>query len=518
MIVLILYIILLLIVTVCENDAARILAVYPSPSISHQIVFRPLTLELIKRGHSVVVLTTDPIYHKSETPVNLTEIDVHDVSYDIYRKEMRSSNIIQGRSNDIVPQLRAIYATRLNLIEKQLENKEVKQILSGKKKFDLLIHEALCTSALIFSHVLKVPVIQISSLGIIPDVPNIVGLPVHPLLYPYPVQQKIYNMTIWDKLKQLYISYELQKIALNYETDSDAILQRVIGAKVPKLSELKKNVELVFLNVHTFWEMNRPVPPNIIYLGGLHQKPERELPEDIRSYLESSTHGVIYVSFGTNVDPTLLPPYKIQTLINVFSKLPYDILWKWSKDELPGRSENIKITKWLPQADFLRHPKIKIFITQGGLQSTDEAITGGVPLIGIPMFADQWYNVEQYVHHGIGVRVDMETIDEEKFRNAINEILNNDSYRRNIVRMKRIIDDQPQTPLERAVFWTEYVLRHGGAKHLRSPAANMSWTEYLELELVFYLLISFLTLLSVIIFMKYKLVKSLKFGSKLKYS
>ncbi|CAG9792439.1 unnamed protein product [Diatraea saccharalis] len=373
-----------------------------------------------------------------------------------------------------------------------------------------------CLSALIFSHVLKVPAIQISSLGTVPDVANIVGAPSHPLLYPYPIYQKIYNLTIWDKLQQLYIYYQFQKIAQDFETGSDTIVQKLIGAKIPKLSELKKNVELVFLNVHSIWEMNRPMPPNVIYLGGLHQQPERKLPKDFQSYLDSSKHGVIYASFGTNIDPTLLPPHKIQILINVFSKLPYDILWKWNKDELHGLSDNIKISKWLPQADLLKHPKIKVFITQGGLQSTDEAIAGGVPLIGIPMVSDQWYNVEQYVHHGIGVRVDMETIDEEKFRNAINEILNNDSYRRNILRIKRIIDDQPQTSLERGVWWTEYVIRHGGAKHLRSPAANMSWTEYLELELFLYLWTTLMILIVGLIFMVYTLIGRKKMNGKLK--
>ncbi|CAG9792440.1 unnamed protein product [Diatraea saccharalis] len=504
-------------VVVVKNHAARILAVYPSPSISHQIVFRPLTLELIRRGHEVVVLTTHPVYRKSDAPANLTEIDLYDVSHDIWRKGMDASNVIRGSNNDIIiPQLRVAFGTMLKVVEKQLQHEEVKIILSGKKKFDLLIHEAFCLSALIFSHVLKVPAIQISSLGTVPDVANIVGAPSHPLLYPYPIYQKIYNLTIWDKLQQLYIYYQFQKIAQDFETGSDTIVQKLIGAKIPKLSELKKNVELVFLNVHSIWEMNRPMPPNVIYLGGLHQQPERKLPKDFQSYLDSSKHGVIYASFGTNIDPTLLPPHKIQILINVFSKLPYDILWKWNKDELHGLSDNIKISKWLPQADLLKHPKIKVFITQGGLQSTDEAIAGGVPLIGIPMVSDQWYNVEQYVHHGIGVRVDMETIDEEKFRNAINEILNNDSYRRNILRIKRIIDDQPQTSLERGVWWTEYVIRHGGAKHLRSPAANMSWTEYLELELFLYLWTTLMILIVGLIFMVYTLIGRKKMNGKLK--
>ncbi|CAG9792442.1 unnamed protein product [Diatraea saccharalis] len=508
----ILYVVLLLVIVVVNSDTANILAVYPTPSISHQIVFRPLTMELIKRGHKVVVLTTDPIYQISESPDNLTEIDVHDVSYDIWRKELYSSNTIQGNNNDIIPQVKILFSITLKLVEKQYNHEKIQKILKGKCKFDLLIHEAFCLSALIFSHILKVPVIQISSMGSVPDVLNIFGAPSHPLMFPYSVQQKIYDLTIRDKLRQLYIHYKFDKIAQDFERQTD------IDSNVPTLGELKKNVDLMFLNVYPFWEMNRPAPPNFIYLGGLHQKAERELPKDIKTYLDSSTHGVIYISFGTNVDLALLPPHKIQILTNVFSKLPYDILWKWNENKLPGRSKNIKISKWLPQADLLKHHKVKLFITQGGLQSSDEAITAGVPLIGIPMLGDQWYNVEQYVHHGIGVRVDMETIDEEKFRNAINEILSNNSYRRNIVRLKRIIDDQPQTPLERAVWWTEYVIRHGGAKHLRSPAANISWTEYLELELVFYLLTICMIIIVAIILILYRLIGVKKINGKLKSS
>lgn len=76
--------------------------------------------------------------------------------------------------------------------------------------------------------------------------------------------------------------------------------------------------------------------------------------QDLKLYLDNSKNGVIYISFGTNVDPSLLPTETIQTLIQAFSKLPYDILWKWNKDDLPGRTSNIKISKWLPQSDLLR--------------------------------------------------------------------------------------------------------------------------------------------------------------------
>lgn len=69
------------------------------------------------------------------------------------------------------------------------------------------------------------------------------------------------------------------------------------------------------------------------------------------------------------------------------------------------------------------HPKIKLFITQGGLQSTDEAINAGVPLIGVPMLADQWYNVEHYVHHGVGLQLDIRTVNTEVVKNAIETVI-----------------------------------------------------------------------------------------------
>lgn len=46
--------------------------------------------------------------------------------------------------------------------------------------------------------------------------------------------------------------------------------------------------------------------------------------------------------------------------------------------------------------------------------------------------------------------------------------------------------DLPQTSLERAVWWTEYVLRNGAA-HLRAPSANMTWVDYYDVKFVLFL-------------------------------
>ena len=49
----------------------------------------------------------------------------------------------------------------------------------------------------------------------------------------------------------------------------------------------------------------------------------------------------------------MIPTKKVEIINKVLSKLPYDVLWKWDKDDLPGKADNIKLSKWLPQSDLL---------------------------------------------------------------------------------------------------------------------------------------------------------------------
>lgn len=48
------------------------------------------------------------------------------------------------------------------------------------------------------------------------------------------------------------------------------------------------------------------------------------------------------------------------------------------------------------------------------------------------------------------------------------------------------------TPRESVVYWTEYVLRHNGAHHLKSEALNLTWYQYMLLDVLFFVAVSFL--------------------------
>ena len=61
------------------------------------------------------------------------------------------------------------------------------------------------------------------------------------------------------------------------------------------------------------------------------------------------------------------------------------------------------------------------------------------------------------------------------------------SFKKNARRISRLMRDTPRTPLEKAGDWIEYLLRHGGAQHLRAQVFNIPWYQYYLLDVIAFL-------------------------------
>lgn len=61
------------------------------------------------------------------------------------------------------------------------------------------------------------------------------------------------------------------------------------------------------------------------------------------------------------------------------------------------------------------------------------------------------------------------------------------------------------SPKDTAVFWTEYVLRHKGADHLKTASTQLEWYQYLLLDVIAFVLGA----LFVSLYLIRKVVKSL---------
>ncbi|KAJ4434827.1 hypothetical protein ANN_23398 [Periplaneta americana] len=203
----------------------------------------------------------------------------------------------------------------------------------------------------------------------------------------------------------------------------DKLARKYLGDDIPSITELKKNTSLIMANSHFSLNTPRPTIPAFVEVGGLHLKTDGKLPKDLKTYLDNSKEGVIYFCLGSLIKSSTLPEDKKQMFIEAFSNTKLNVLWKI--DEISGLPDNVKTYKWFPQFEILKHPNVRMFITHGGLMGTMEGVYTGVPMIGVPMFADQELNINVCVMKGIAILLDFDTLTTEKITNAIDAILNN---------------------------------------------------------------------------------------------
>lgn len=104
--------------------------------------------------------------------------------------------------------------------------------------------------------------------------------------------------------------------------------------------------------------------------------------------MDSSEHGIIYVSWGSMIRAETLPENKREGLLKAFGSFKQTVLWKWENDTLPNQPANVHIRKWMPQREVLCHPKVRVFITHGGLLGSSEAAYCGVPVVSKDFFFD----------------------------------------------------------------------------------------------------------------------------------
>lgn len=69
------------------------------------------------------------------------------------------------------------------------------------------------------------------------------------------------------------------------------------------------------------------------------------------------------------------------------------------------------------------HPNCKLFITHGGVHGIMETIHAGVPIIGFPIFGDQFQNIKICQENGFGIERDFWMLTEEIFENDVKLIL-----------------------------------------------------------------------------------------------
>ncbi|KAI7755333.1 hypothetical protein M8C21_028080 [Ambrosia artemisiifolia] len=122
---------------------------------------------------------------------------------------------------------------------------------------------------------------------------------------------------------------------------------------------------------------------------------------------------VVYVSFGSSAR---LGPKQMEEIAWGLSESNVNFLWVVRAEEaekLPNEfvnqnnlTEKGLVVAWCRQLDVLAHESIGCFVTHCGFNSTLEAISLGVPVVGMPQWTDQTTNAKLLDEiWGVGVRV-----------------------------------------------------------------------------------------------------------------
>ena len=101
------------------------------------------------------------------------------------------------------------------------------------------------------------------------------------------------------------------------------------------------------------------------------------------------------------------------------------------------------------------------------------------------------------------MKVDWHDMTEEILETAIHKVINDPIYQSSITKLSDLIMDQPQHPLDRSIWWLEYLLRHPHNTDMKPVTHGLYWFQYFLLDVIAVVLL----IVSIIVLLFVKTVK-----------
>ncbi|XP_030383538.1 UDP-glucuronosyltransferase 2B17-like [Scaptodrosophila lebanonensis] len=473
-------------------NSLNILGLFPYRSMSHFQMTLPITRGLAAAGHYVDVLSPFPDQHP---PPRYTDyalsgktlynnIDLHTYEKRTYFRDLYEFFMI--------------FSLGVSTCNQTLNSQALDNILRhapGYYDVILVDTESDCMTGV--AYILRAPVIALTSTALMPWHYGRMGAPIIPSHMPAYFLGESQEMSFLGRLDNFITTHTFNWLhRIFYTPAADEMLRQKFGPRMPSTNLLVKYTSLFFVNQHYSLSGPKPFPPNIIELAGIHLQRPRALPSDLKLLLESATDGVVIISWGSLIRASSVPPTKLNAILNAISRFKQQFIWKWENDTMPNKPKNLHIVKWLPQQDILCHPNVRAFISHGGMMGVTEAVHCGVPILGTPIYGDQFLNIASLVERGMAVNVNYNDISEKAIYEALKEILQK-KYQTAAKVVAFSFNERSQTPLETALWWVEHVANTKGARLTQPSAVRMSSFVYNSLDV--YLVLAIGVLLTILI-------------------
>lgn len=175
------------------------------------------------------------------------------------------------------------------------------------------------------------------------------------------------------------------------------------------------------------------LPSNFHYIGPIIWEPERETPAWLEKLdLEKPT---IYFTMGSTGYARFF-----EQAIEIFGNSKYQcIMTTAGMVDLSYIPKNFFVTDYAPGSKIME--KSGVVVCQGGNGTIYQAMSKGVPIIGIPTMHDQEFNLDRVVDLGIGIHLSELKFKPNHLIKAVEKIFTNKDYKENAQRYKKILEN-----------------------------------------------------------------------------
>ncbi|XP_072048332.1 UDP-glucuronosyltransferase 2C1-like [Amphiura filiformis] len=468
---------------------------------SHYYIVERVAKALAQRDHDVTVYVSNMYTrHRQAPPLKFVMYESL-VTMQEWEGVMSNatSNFLSGGDffSQIQSQLKSgplIFKLTRDQCHSALDTKLLNQL--RKENFDIIIGELTTTSLL--GQALDKPYVFITCPLPASWQYSMIYNPVNPSYIPAVLTGFDHQMTFTTRLMNtLQICLDHLFIMFNFLSNYDH-LKEIHNIK-PDVSSYKafSQADLYFMNTDFTLDFARPLMPNTIPVGGILTGPAKPLDQELESFVQGSEDGIIIFSLGGYV--SIVKQDMADTFARAFAGLSQRVIWKQRGKKPRVTPPNVKMMDWIPQNDLLGHPKTRLIVYQCGVNGAYEAIYHGVPVICLPVFYDQADVAQRLANKGAALRLDINTVTSEMLVESIKRVLNDDSFRSNMQTLSTIFKDKPNHPADEVALWTEYVVRHGGAGHLRSAAHDLNLFQYLLIDVTLFLTLCILIVIVVMV-------------------
>nr|XP_034996095.1 UDP-glucuronosyltransferase 1-1-like isoform X2 [Zootoca vivipara] len=460
---------------------------------SHWLSMQSILTQLKENGHEIVVVApevnihikaSDDVYTLKRFPVPFTQEEMENSI-----KEFGNDNFQElpflVRFFRAIERMKQTNAMFLASCTHLLYNQELMRYIK-ENKFDALFTDPMMPCGQIVADYFSIP-----SVFFLRGIPcgfdfEATQCPRPPSYVPRGMTGNTDHMTFAQRVKNLLFhlaEYFLCSFVYSpYASLASEFLQRDLS-----LTELLSHGSIWLMRMDFAAEYPRPLMPNMIVIGGVNCAWKKPLSQEFEAMVNNSgEHGIVVFSLGSMVSE--IPMKKAMEIAEAFGTIPQTVLWRYTGETPPNLAKNTKLVKWLPQNDLLAHPKARAFITHAGSHGVYEGICNAVPMVLMPLFGDQMDNAKRMESRGAGVTLNVVEMTSKDLSEALKAVIYDKKYKENIQRLSALHLDRPIEPLDLAVHWVEFVMKHKGAPHLRPAAHDLNWIQYHSIDVMAFLL------------------------------